>query len=70
MRKVYILLFLGVWLVVLPFLGFPYSWKDILTTLSGLGLAYISFTFYKELKTKEVKVEKTFDTFKENGFGN
>ena len=68
MRKVYIFLILGIWITVLPYLGFPYFWKDILTTLSGLGFICISFLLYKELKIKEIKKEKTFDNFSENKF--
>ncbi|OGI60187.1 hypothetical protein A2641_03865 [Candidatus Nomurabacteria bacterium RIFCSPHIGHO2_01_FULL_37_25] len=70
MRKVYTLLILGIWVAVLPYLGFPYSWKDVLTTLSGLGLIYISYTLYKESKVKENNEEKTFDNFSENNFFN
>ena len=70
MRKAYTLLMLGIWIAVLPYLGFPYSWKDILITLSGLGLIYASFVFYKESKVKEIKEEKTFDSFSENKFFN
>lgn len=65
MRKAYILLVLGIWVAVLPHLGFPYSWKDILVTLSGLGLIYMSFTSYKESKARQNKKE-TFDNFSEN----
>ncbi len=61
---------LGVWVAILPYLGFPYSWKDILITLSGLGLIYASFMIYKESKIKEIKEEKTFDNFSENKFFN
>lgn len=68
MRKAYILLILGIWVAVLPYLGFPYSWKDVLTTLSGFGLIYVSFIIYKESKKKENKEEKTFDNFSENKF--
>lgn len=68
MRKARILLVLGIWIMILPYLGFPYSWKNILTTLSGLGLIYVSFILYKESKTREVKKEKTFDNFSENKF--
>jgi formate hydrogenlyase subunit 3/multisubunit Na+/H+ antiporter MnhD subunit len=68
MRKVYIFLVLGIWITVLPYLGFPYFWKDILTTLSGFGIIYVSFVLYKELKMKEIKKEKTFDNFSENKF--
>jgi hypothetical protein len=66
MRKARIFLILGIWIAVLPYLGFPYSWKDILTTLSGLGLIYVSFMLYKESKIMEIKKEKTFDNFSDN----
>lgn len=65
MKKERIFLFLGIWVAILPYLGFPSSWKDILSTLSGLALIYLSYTLYKEFQTKEIK-EKTFDNFSEN----
>lgn len=65
MRKERILLLLGVWVAILPYLGFPSSWKDTLVTLSGLALIYLSYVLYNESKTKEIK-EKTFDNFSEN----
>ncbi len=70
MKKARILLILGLWVAVLPYLGLPYSWKDILMTLSGLGLIYFSYVLYQEAKTKEVKEEKIFDNFSENKFLN
>ena len=60
MRKARILLVLGIWVTVLSYLGFPYSWKDTLFTISGLGLIYFSYVLYKEYKVKENK-EKTYD---------
>jgi len=68
MRKARIFLVLGIWITVLPYLGFPYSWKDLLTTFSGLGLICASFMLYREFKTKESEKEKTFDNFSENEF--
>jgi len=68
MRKAYTLLILGIWITILPYLGFPYSWKDILMTLSGLGLIYVSYTLYKKSKMKQIKKEKLFDNFSENKF--
>lgn len=70
MKKAWILLTFGVWVAILPYLGFPYSWKNVLTTLSGLGLIYVSFVVYKESKIKEAKEEKVFDNFSENKFFN
>ena len=72
MRKARILLFLGIWVAVLPYLGFPYSWKETLFTISGLGLIYFSYMLYQESKAEEVKdlpaqaEKKTFDNFSEN----
>lgn len=68
MTKAYILLILGVWVAILPYLGFPYSWKAVLATISGLAVIYVSFALYKEYEAREVKKEKTFDNFSENNF--
>ena len=64
MRKARIFLILGIWIVILPYLGFPYSWKDVLFTLSGLGLIYFSYDLYKDYKAK--LDTETFDNFSEN----
>ncbi|MFH1201008.1 MAG: hypothetical protein V1484_01615 [bacterium] len=66
MRKARIFLILGIWITVLPYLGFPYSWKDVLITLSGLGLIGVSYMLYRESKIKKIEEEKTFDNFSEN----
>jgi hypothetical protein len=68
MRQSYIFLILGIWVAVLPFLGFPYSWKDVLTTVTGLAIAYVSYFSYRAAKMKEIREEKTFDNFSENTF--
>jgi len=65
MRKARIFLFLGIWVVILPYLGFPSSWKDVLSILTGLTLIYLSYMLYKDYKIKEHQ-EKTFDNFSEN----
>jgi len=65
MRKIRTLLILGVWVAVLPYLGFPHAWKNILFTLSGLGFIYISFILYRESKKGEPK-NSPFDNFSEN----
>ncbi len=67
MRKAYIFLVLGIWMAILPYLGFPYSWKDVLVTISGLGLIYLSYVLYKESKERESKKEN-FENFSENKF--
>lgn len=72
MKTARTLLILGIWIAILPYLGFPYSWKKILLTLSGLGVAYISYVLYKKEKidTKNIGSMK-FDNFSQNsGFRN
>jgi len=66
MRKARILLALGTWVAVLPYLGFPYSWKDTLCFITGLVIICFSYVLYKENKSKEEKTEKVFDNFSEN----
>lgn len=49
----------SVWLVILPFLGVPIAWKNILVLLSGLFLLLVSLgpTILKKLQTKP-KIKK------------
>ncbi len=67
MRKARILLIFGTWVAILPYLGFPYFWKNTLFTLTGLCLMYFSYILYKEFKmTVGGKKQETFDNFSEN----
>ena len=65
MSKARIFLILGTWIAVLPYLGFPSSWKNVLFTITGLILIYFSYTMYKNSKIRENKT-KNFDNFSEN----
>ncbi|MEK7572360.1 MAG: hypothetical protein AAB493_00690 [Patescibacteria group bacterium] len=68
MKTARILLMLAVWVAILPYLGFPSSWKNILFTITGLALAYLAYSLYKEYKinTKDIIKEEIFDNFLEN----
>jgi hypothetical protein len=65
MRKARLLLILGTWVAILPYLGFPYTWKEVFFTLSGLGIIYMSYSLYKDYKKSE---NKSFDNFSENNY--
>lgn len=65
MRNARTLLILGIWVAILPYLGFPILIKNILFSVSGLVLVYFSYILYAEVKSKS-KVEKIFDSFSEN----
>lgn len=68
MKTARTLLILGIWVAVLPYLGFPYSWKQILFVFSGIFLMYLSYTIYKKEKNLTQSVKKSFDNFSENIF--
>ena len=66
MSKAKIFLTIGVWVAVLPYLGFPYGFRNILFTLTGLLIIYFSYTMYLAKKKTESKEIKKFDNFSEN----
>lgn len=64
MLKARLVLILGIWVAVLPYLGFPFYVKNIIFVITGFVFVYISFVLYKDHKTKEGS--DLFDTFSEN----
>jgi len=58
-------LIIGTWVIILPYLGIPIAFKNILLVLSGLVIIYQAYRMYLESK-KDAKEEKTFDNFSEN----
>ena len=68
MSKTRLLFFLGILMVFLPYLGFPRSYKDILFSLSGCLVIYLSLIIKKENKKTKHHKETIIETFKENNF--
>lgn len=69
MSKTKIILALGIWITILPYLGFPYALKNILLSASGLGIVYLGYILNKSLRMSETGTEeKKFDNFSENHF--
>jgi len=66
MSKAKIFLTIGAWVAILPYLGFPFVFKNILFTLTGFLIAYLSYLMYQDDKKKENTKEKAFDNFSEN----
>ena len=65
MSKEKIFLTIGVWVAILPFLGFPFGLKNILFVLTGFLIMYLSYGMYTESR-KNIKKNKNFDNFSEN----
>lgn len=63
MRKEKTLLIIGVWVMILPFLGFTSTWRQALFLITGLAIIYLAYLFYLEYKRrmrKEISRSKTF----------
>ena len=63
MRKEKTLFIIGLWVIVLPFLGFPNSWRKVLFLITGVAIMYLAYLFYIEVKarlSKDVEHNKTF----------
>lgn len=66
MRKEKTLFIIGLWIIVLPFLGFPGSWKTVMLILTGLALIYLGYLFYMEAKERLAKIENQTESFIDN----
>ena len=66
MRKEKRLFIIGLWVIILPFLGFPGSWKTVLFFLTGIALIYLGYLFYMEAKARLAKIENQTKTFVDN----
>lgn len=64
MSKSRLLFIFGVLIAVLPYLGFPLLWKNILFSIFGLGLALFAYIMNRESKIKKNK--ESFENFSEN----
>jgi hypothetical protein len=66
MRKEKTLFIIGLWVIVLPFLGFPGSWKMVMLILTGISLIYLGYLFYMENKDRLSKIENQAKSFIDN----
>jgi FtsH-binding integral membrane protein len=53
MTKQRLLFFIGIWVAVLPFLGFPSSIRKVFFLMTGIGIILISYFMY--IQTKAIK---------------
>ena len=58
MTKQRLLFFIGIWVAVLPFLGFPAGIRKIFFLMTGLGIILLSYFMYIQLKAINEMDEK------------
>ncbi len=66
MRKERTLLILGIFVALLPYMGFYESWRKILFMISGLSIIYLAYLFYTEAKARLDKDENKIKSFIDN----
>lgn len=66
MRKEKTLFILGLWMMILPFLGFTNNWRKILFFITGLAIVYLAYLFYLEVKARLSKHNDHNKTFIDN----
>ncbi len=52
--------------MVLPFTGFPSSWRTMLFFITGIALMYLAYLFYIEARRRLPKDETESKTFVDN----
>ncbi len=50
MKKEYTLLVLGIWVMIFPYLGFPYLWRVWILGVTGLCICLVAWRFWKDKK--------------------
>lgn len=58
MRKERTLFILGIWVMVLPFLGFPVAVRQAFFVLTGAGIAFIAYLLYLAKKSERPRTQK------------
>ncbi len=56
---------LGVWIILLPFLGFPSFIKSLLFVLTGIYLIFVGYKIYRKKEALELRSLKQTKTFTE-----
>lgn len=58
MKKERTLLFIGIWVALLPHLGFPNNMRKILFLLTGLFIIFIAYVMYKRKIQERIEMSK------------
>jgi hypothetical protein len=66
MRKEKTLFIIGLWVMVLPFLGFPNFWRKLFFIITGFFIMYIAYLLYLEVKIRLSKGASHSKSFVDN----
>lgn len=66
MRKEKTLFIIGLWVMVLPFLGFPNFWRKLFFIITGFFIMYIAYLLYLEVRIRLLKNSSHSKSFVDN----
>jgi len=66
MSKQRIIIILGVLVVIMPYLGFPTSWRKGFFLLAGITIVICGYKISKEIKSLKADGENSLTAFKDN----
>jgi hypothetical protein len=66
MRKERALFIIGIWIAILPQLGFPESFREVLFIITGVSIFYLAYLYYLEAKARISKNENRIKSFVDN----
>jgi uncharacterized membrane protein YuzA (DUF378 family) len=66
MRKEKTLLIIGLWVMIIPFSGFPSNWRAIIFIITGICIVYLAYLFYGEARARLNKIDKETKIFVDN----
>lgn len=66
MSKQRIIIILGVLVAVMPYLGFPLSWRKGFFLVAGIAIAITAYRMGRELKALRAEEEDLLTSFKDN----
>jgi len=66
MRKERTLFIIGMWVAILPYLGFYENWRKIFFLITGAGIIYLAYLFYTEARVRIDKDENRIKSFVDN----
>ncbi len=66
MRKERTLFVLGIWVAIVPFLGFTNAMRKGIFMLTGIALIYLAYLFYIQTKARARKDDTRMKSFVDN----
>ncbi len=66
MKHTKILIALGVVVAIIPYLGFPSSWKNVIFLVLGVAIAAVAFRLYVDTRGTLIAQDSDYRSYQQN----